>query len=46
MSFLMGLIYPFALYLIPAGLRIISLKFGKKQNLRILYSLSDKIPIF
>ena len=46
MSFLMGLIYPFALYLAPTALRIISLKAKKKQNLKILYSLSDKIPIF
>ena len=46
MSFLMGLIYPFALYLAPTALRIISLKAKKKKNLKILYSLSDKIPIF
>ena len=46
MSFLMGLIYPFALYLAPASLRYISLKAKKKKNLKILYSLSDKIPVF
>ena len=46
MSFLMGLIYPFALYLAPTALRIISLKAKKKKNFKILYSLSDKIPIF
>ena len=45
-SFLMGLLYPFALYLAPAGLRIMSLKAKEKKNLKILYSLSDKIPIF
>ena len=45
-SFIMGLAYPFGIYLIPAGLRILSLKLGKKKNLKILYSLSDKIPIF
>ena len=46
MSFLMGLLYPFILYLAPAGLRYISLKAKKQKNLKILYSLSDKIPIF
>ena len=45
-SFIMGLIYPFGIYLVPTGLRILSLKLGKKKNLKILYSLSDKIPIF
>ena len=42
-SFIMGLLYPFILYLAPAGLRILSLR---KKNLKILYSLSDKIPFF
>ena len=42
-SFIIGLIYPFALYIFPAILRIISLK---AKNLKILYSLSDKIPFF
>ena len=46
MSFLMGLIYPFMLYLAPTALRILSLKAKKKKNLKILYSLSDKIPVF
>ena len=45
-SFFMGLIYPFALYLAPTALRILSLKAKEKKNLKILYSLSDKIPIF
>ena len=45
-SFFMGLIYPFALYLAPAALRYISLKAKEKKNLKVLYSLSDKIPIF
>ena len=45
-SFFMGLIYPFALYLPPAALRYISLKAKEKKNLKVLYSLSDKIPIF
>ena len=46
MSFLMGLLYPFVLYLVPTALRIISLRAKNKKNLKILYSLSDKIPIF
>ena len=45
-SFIMGLIYPFVLYLAPAGLRIISLKAKTKKNLKFLYILSDKIPFF
>ena len=46
MSFLMGLLYPFGLYLAPTALRIFSLKAKQKKNLKILYSLSDKIPFF
>ena len=46
MSFLMGLLYPFALYLIPTALRYISLKSKKRKNLDILYSLSEKVPFF
>ena len=45
-SFLMGLLYPFILYLAPTALRYISLKAKEKKNLKILYSLSDKIPFF
>jgi len=45
-SFIMGLIYPFVLYLAPAGLRIISLKSKEKKNLKFLYIISDKIPFF
>ena len=45
-SFIMGLLYPFALYLAPTALRFISLKAKEKKNLSILYSLSDKIPFF
>ena len=45
-SFIMGLLYPFIIYLIPTGLRIISLQSKKDKNLKILYSLSDKIPFF
>jgi hypothetical protein len=42
-SFILNLIYPFGLYLIPAALRIISLK-DKKKRLKILYFLSMIIP--
>ena len=45
-SFLMGLVYPFALYLAPTALRLISLKAKKNKNLKFLYSLSDKVPFF
>jgi len=45
-SFLMGLLYPFILYLAPTALRVLSLKVKEKKNLKILYSLSDKIPFF
>ena len=45
-SFLMGLLYPFVLYLFPTALRVLSLKAKKSKNLKILYSLSGKIPIF
>ena len=46
MSFLMGLVYPFAIYLAPTALRFLSLKAKKNKNLKILYSLSDKVPFF
>ena len=42
-SFIMGLIYPFALYIFPAILRILALK---SKNIKFLYLLSDKIPFF
>ena len=45
MSFLLGIIYPFAIYLIPSGLRIIALK-NEKRNLKCIYKLSDIIPLF
>ena len=45
-SFIMGLVYPFALYLAPTALRVISLKAKEKKNLKFLYTLSDKIPFF
>ena len=42
-SFILNLLYPFGIYLIPAGLRIISLK-DKKKRLKILYFFSNIIP--
>ena len=44
-SFILGLLYPFILYLFPSCLRIICLK-NKNINLKCLYKLSDIIPIF
>ena len=44
-SFVLGLLYPFLLYLFPAILRLISLR-AKKWNLSWLYSISDIIPFF
>ena len=44
-SFITGLIYPFILYLFPSSLKIICLK-NKDNNLKLLYFLSDIIPIF
>ena len=44
-SFCLGLLYPFVLYLIPSSLRIISLKFTR-WKLSFIYKLSDIIPIF
>ena len=46
-SFILGLLYPFILYLFPAVLRIISLKAGKaKLSCSCLYKISDIIPFF
>ena len=45
LSFLIGILYPFILYLIPSGLRILSLRHSKK-NLKCVYKLSDIIPFF
>ena len=45
-SFLLGLVYPFAIYFIPTGLRFWSLKAKEKKNLKIIYWLSDLIPFF
>ena len=45
-SFLVGLIYPFILYIFPAVLRIIALKDKEKKKLKCIYKLSDIIPFF
>ena len=45
LSFLLGILYPFAIYLIPSALRILSLRYPKK-NLKCIYKLSDIIPFF
>ena len=45
MSFLISLIYPFGLYLIPASIRIISLR-SKDKDKRFLYKISNIFPLF
>ena len=45
MSLLISLLYPFVLYIFPAGLRIFSLR-SIKKNKQILYKISNYIPIF
>ena len=44
-SFALGQLYPFALYLIPSVLRIIALKYCILKS-SIIYKISDIIPIF
>ena len=44
-SFLLGLLYPFILYLAPSALRILSLR-NSKCKLKWIYKLSDIIPFF
>ena len=45
LSFLLGILYPFIIYLIPSGLRIITIR-NAKMNLRCIYKLSDVLPFF
>jgi hypothetical protein len=45
-SFATSLIYPFALYLMPSALRILSLKDNGKKKLKFVYKMSYLIPIF
>jgi hypothetical protein len=42
-SFILNLIYPFGIYLLPAVLRIISLR-DKKKRLKLIYFFSNIIP--
>ena len=45
LSFALGLLYPFAIYLIPSILRLLSLRCCKGK-LSFIYKLSDLIPFF
>ena len=45
LSFLLSILYPFIIYLIPSALRIISLR-NKEINLKCVYKLSEIIPFF
>ena len=45
LSFGLGLLYPFVLYLFPSGLLIVSLNF-LKGKISFIYKLSDLIPFF
>ena len=44
-SFLLGIIYPVFIYLIPSGFRCCSIK-SEKMKYKCLYKLSDIIPFF
>ena len=44
-SFLLSLILPFVLYLIPSGLRLCAIR-SEKKKLGCIYKLSDIIPFF
>ena len=45
LSFFLGLLYPFILYLFPSALRIISLNYCNGK-LSLIYKISDVIPFF
>ena len=45
-SFLINLLIPFGLYLVPSTLRIVSLKDTEKKRFKFVYNLSYIIPIF
>ena len=45
LSFLLGNLYPFIIYLIPTALRILALR-NAKSSLNCIYKLSDIIPFF
>ena len=44
-SFVLGIIQPFFIYLIPVSLRFLAIR-CKKTNLKFIYKLSDIIPFF
>ena len=46
LCFVFALIYPLVLYLLPTGLRKISFVFRKTNGLKIVYRISQFIPIF
>ena len=45
-SFILGLLYPFILYLFPTILRVLSLKDKVKKRFKCIFFLSDIIPFF
>ena len=45
LSFLLGIVYPVVLYLIPSALRILALKYPN-LHLKCIYKLSEVIPFF
>ena len=45
-SFGMGLLYPFILYMFPALFRFMALKDRNKKRFKVIYCISDIIPIF
>ena len=45
LSFLLSLLLPFVIYLIPSSLRICAIR-DKKVRLKCIYKLSDIIPFF
>ena len=45
LSFALGVLYPFVIYLIPSFLRIIALR-NAKSSLKFIYKLSGIIPFF
>ena len=45
LSFGLGLLYPFPLYLLPSALRLLSIKYCKGK-ISFIYNLSCIIPIF
>ena len=45
-SFGMGLLYPFIFYMFPALFRFMALKDRNKKRFKVIYCISDIIPIF